>query len=249
VTVSLVVFLSLAPMLIYARFCNLSGHYLAYDFGTESTAHLKPGAVVFLAGTNWDFVLRGLQYCEDWRTDLLIINRDLMPSAWYRQWVFERAPELAALEIPTYPRGLDLRTWAKDISKTDIPVYWEFTEIDMTLAQHLIPAGHLYQVMPEPVAEIDIEMILRQEEFERHSRFYASSERIRHDYDAQMVYITTLYRAGMFYESRGMIDRARSLFQRALSWEQDNRPIRSMKYRRPASPGFGQLEQSHPDPS
>ncbi|HUU46498.1 MAG TPA: DUF2723 domain-containing protein, partial [Acidobacteriota bacterium] len=246
VVVVLVAFLALAPLLIYAPFCNLVHHQLAYDFGTESTAWLRPNAVVFLNGTNWDFVLRGLQYCEDWRPDVRVLNRDLLPAAWYRHWVFTRLPDLAGFTIPTNERGLDLRQWAREIAATDIPVYWEFTEIDMQLVPHLIPAGHLFEVSAEPVRVLKHDLIQAQEDFERRSRFFAASDRLLVDYDAQMVYVSNLYRAGLYYESRGLYDRARELFRRALSLGQDTEQAHSAPDRLPPGRWLGLIDHMSP---
>jgi hypothetical protein len=209
--------LTIAPLIIYAPYCNLVSHRLAYDFGTEATADLKPGAVVFLATTNLDFVLRGLRYCDGWRTDLRVLNRDLLPAAWYRQWVFDRYPELAAYPIPSDSTRLHLGRWAANLAGAGFPVYWEFTETSMDVLQNLTPAGHLFAFSPQPVPFLEPQQIRAQEEFERQSRFYGSPRRILYDYDAQRVYVASLYRAGMYYESRGLYDRARDLFQRALS--------------------------------
>ncbi|MEW5700985.1 MAG: DUF2723 domain-containing protein [Candidatus Zixiibacteriota bacterium] len=209
--------LAIAPLVINAPYCNLVSHRLAYDFGTEATADLRPGAVVFVAATDLDFVLRGLQYCDGWRQDLRILNRDLLPAAWYRQWVFDSYPELADFPIPHDSVRLNLGLWAANLARAGFPVYWEFTETSMEVLPNLTPAGHLFALSPEPVPYLEPRQIRAQEEFERQSRFYGSPRRILYDYDAQRVYVATLYRAGMYYETRGLYDRARELFQRALS--------------------------------
>jgi len=221
----LLLMLAVAPALINLPYCNLVSHRLAYDFGTETTAGLKPGAVVILSGTNTDFVLRGLQYCNGWRPDLKILNRDLLPAAWYRHWAMTRFPELAAHPIPTDSSGLRVHQWAQDLTAAGIPVYWEFLLVDVAIADRLIPAGHLFEVTPEPVPELGTELVAAQEEFERNSRFYASSERILYDYDAQRVYVVNLYRAGTYYEARGLFDRAREMFRRALSLGQEDEGV------------------------
>jgi hypothetical protein len=241
-----VTLLAVAPLLIYAPFCNLVQHRLAYDYSAEATARLEANAVVFLAGVNLDFVLRGMQHCEDWRADLRFLNRDLMPAAWYRHWVFSRFPDLGAVPIPSDTTKLDLRQWALNLAAEGIPVYWEFTEIDMHMAQHLLPAGHLFKVSAEPQVTLGARAIRAQEEFERQSRFYAASNRILHDYDAQMVYVAGLYRAGLYYESRGLYERARQLFRRALSLGEDNEQVRSITDRLP--PGFSLESIDRPAP-
>lgn len=220
--------LVIAPGIIYSPYCNLSGNRLAYDFGTESTANLRPGAIVFLAGTNWDFVLRGLQYVEDWRSDLTVINRDLMPAAWYRHWLFSQHPELLPYEIPADSNGLRMGDWARTLAGHDLPVYWEFTEIDHRLIPYLVPAGHLYEMNAQPVDVLGPTLMDQQEEFERASQFYNSPEQVRFDYDARMVWVMNLYRAGMFYEARGLLGRAKDMYQRALSLKpQEERLLRA----------------------
>lgn len=209
--------IAIAPVVINEPYCNLVGHRLAYDYGTEATAQLQPNATVFVSGANIDFVLRGLQYCDEWRRDVRVINCDLMPSAWYRDWVFTNFPDLAATEIPADSTGLYLDRWAVDLARTGAPIYWEFTETSMRLMYHLIPAGHFFRVSADSVVVIDARMIREQEDFERQSRFLNATKDIRRDFDAQRVYVANLYRAGIFYDSRGHYDRARELFQRALT--------------------------------
>ncbi len=229
----------IAPIIINEPYCNLVGHRLAYDYGTEATADLKPNATVFVSDANLDFVLRGLQYCDEWRPDVRVINRDLMPAAWYREWVFSHFPDLAATPIPSDSVRLHLDQWAVDLAKTGAPIYWEFTETSMKMVYHLLPAGHFFLVSADSVAVIDAGMIRRQEDFERASRFYNAVKAIRRDFDAQRVYVANLYRAGIFYDTRGHFERARELFQRALTIHSDTgsrkRPGRS------SGKGLGQL--------
>lgn len=213
--------IGIAPLIINEPYCNLVGHRLAYDYGTEATADLAPNATVFVSNANIDFVLRGLQYCDKWRPDVRVINRDLMPSAWYREWVFATFPDLGATPIPFDSTRLHLDQWAVQLSKAGAPVYWEFTETSMRLVYHLIPAGHLFLVSPDSVPAIDAAMIRKQEDFERRSRFFNATKEIRRDFDAQRVYVSNLYRAGIFYDTRGHYDRARELFQRALTIHSD----------------------------
>ncbi len=220
--------LVIAPGIIYSPYCNLSGNRLAYDFGTESTANLQPGAIVFLAGTNWDFVLRGLQYVEEWRPDLTVINRDLMPSAWYRHWLFTQHPELLPYEIPADSNGLRLGDWGRMLAEHNRPVYWEFTEIDHRLIPYLVPAGHLYEMSAVAIDVLGPALLDQQKEFERESQFYNSPEQVRFDYDAKMVWVINLYRAGMYYETRGLLGRAKDMYQRALSLRpQEERLLRA----------------------
>jgi len=215
--VFLLVLMMITPALIYLPFCNLSQNRLAYDFGSESISDLMPGAVVMLAGTNWDFVLRGLRYGNGWRPDLIVINRDLMPSAWYRHWLFQQHPELATVEILSDSSGLKLKKWGVDLATHAFTVYWEFTERDMDLTPQMVPAGHLFELLAKPVEVLSPTLLREQEEFERRSKFYGAPERVMYDFDAKMVWVMNLYRAGMYYESRGLYSRAKELYQRALS--------------------------------
>ena len=243
---ALVGFLALAPVVINAPFCNLVSHRLAYVFGAESTLHLKPNAVVILKGANWDFVLRGLQYCDEWRPDVRVINRDLLPSAWYRQWAKDRYPGLGIERIPADDDGLELDRWAQELAAEGVPVYWEFTEIDLEMVNHLLPAGHLFEVTGEPTT-LEPSSVEHQEEFERNSLFYGDIERIRFDYDAQMVYVAGLYRAGIYYEARGYYDRARELIRRALSFNSSSSEPDGSRQRLPSGLWLG-LRTSRPGP-
>lgn len=218
----------IAPIIINEPYCNLVQNHLAYDYGTEATADLQPNATVFVSGANLDFVLRGLQYCDQWRPDVRVINCDLMPSAWYRDWVFSNFPDLAATPIPADSTRLYLDQWAVNLAAAGAPVYWEFTETSLRMLYHLIPAGHFFLVSADSVPVIDARMIRQQEDFELRSRFYNATSMIRRDFDAQRVYVANLYRAGIFYDTRGHYDRARELFQRALTIHSDAGPGRKM---------------------
>jgi hypothetical protein len=216
-TVCMVLLLALAPGIIYGPYCNLSGNHLAHDFGVESIARLRSNGIVFLAGTNWDFVLRGLRYVDGWRPDLTVVNRDLLPAGWYRAWLFSKHLELADYPIPSDSVRLLPKQWAKTLAGAGFPVYWEFTEIDLDLVRQLVPAGHLFELTSRPIDVLGPSLIGEQEEFERRSRFYGAAERVPYDYDAKLVWVMNLYRAGMYYESRGLLGRAKELYQRALS--------------------------------
>lgn len=211
----------IAPIVINEPYCNLVDNHLAYDYGTEATGSLQPNATVFVSGANLDFVLRGLQYCDEWRPDVRVINCDLMPSAWYRDWIFSAFPDLAATPIPADSTRLHLDQWAIQLAAAGAPVYWEFTETSLRMIYHLIPAGHFFLVSADSVPVIDARMIRQQEDFERQSRFFNATTTIRRDFDAQRVYVANLYRAGIFYDTRGHYDRARELFQRALTIHSD----------------------------
>ena len=236
------VMVGLAPVIINEPYCNLVEHRLAYDYGTEATAELQPSATVFVSGANIDFVLRGLQYCDEWRPDVRVINCDLMPSAWYREWVFSNFPDLAAVPIPSDSTRLYLDRWAIALARAGAPVYWEFTETSMRMIYHLTPAGHFFHVSPDSVVAIDARMIRQQEDFERQSRFLNATKAIRRDFDAQRVYVSNLYRAGIFYDSRGHYDRARELFQRALTIHSNA----GEKFRQGRSSGKGLSNQPPP---
>ncbi|HWO56930.1 MAG TPA: DUF2723 domain-containing protein [bacterium] len=235
--------LGAAPLVINAPYCNLVDHRLAYDYGTEATADLQPNATVFVSDANIDFVLRGLQYCDQWRPDVRVINRDLLPAAWYRDWVFRQFPDLAAIAIPADTTRLYVDRWAIQLAQAGAPVYWEFTETSMRLIYHLIPAGHFFRVSPDSVPQVDARMIRQQEDFERQSRFFNATEAIRRDFDAQRVYVAGLYRAGIFYDTRGHYDRARELFQRALTIHSDA----GERKRRGRSSGQGLSQSPPPD--
>ena len=213
----MVLLLALAPGIIYGPYCNLSQNRLAHDLGVESIAGLRANGIVFLAGTNWDFVLRGLRYVDGWRPDLTVVNRDLLPAAWYRAWLFSKHPELVNYPIPSDSVKLRPKQWAKNLASAGFPVYWEFTETDLDMVGQLVPAGHFFELAPKPVDVLGTTLIDEQEGFERRSRFYGAAAQVPYDYDAKMVWVMNLYRAGMYYESRGLLGRAKELYQRALS--------------------------------
>ena len=213
----LLILMVITPGMIYQPFCNLSQNRLAYDFGTESISNLMPNSIVMLSGTNWDFVLRGLRYGNGWRPDLIVINRDLMPAAWYRHWLFQNHPELATVEIPADSTGLKLKKWGVSLAQHHFTVYWEFTERDMDLTPQLVPAGHLFELQGETVDVLAPNLMEEQEDFERSSKFYGEPEQVMYDFDAKLVWVMNLYRAGMYYESRGLYTRAKALYERALS--------------------------------
>lgn len=211
------VMLAITPALIGGPFCNLSQNHLAWDLGLETLIDLPPDAVIIMDGVNWNFVLRGMQFASGLRPDVAIINRSLMPATWYQQQCRRRYPQLfATLNFPAATTAAETITWADQIRATGRPVFWEYTERELPHVQRFQPAGHLF-LLTEPDPTVSDSVILAQEHFERASRFYAATEKLRYDLDAQGVYIQNLYRAGMYYERRGLIYRAKQMYQRALS--------------------------------
>jgi hypothetical protein len=222
----MITLVGIAPGIIFAPFCNLTSNRLAYDFGSESIRDLQPDAIVFLAGTNWDFVLRGIRYVENRRPDLIVINRDLLPSAWYRHWLALNHPDLHPQDIPVDSEHLKVREWARMLAEEERTVYWEFTETDVALIDWLVPAGHLFELSNRPIDALGPDLLDQQRAFEERSRFYGSPERVLYDNDAKMVWVLNLYRAGMYYERRGLLGRAKELYQKALSVEPSDDSLR-----------------------
>jgi hypothetical protein len=215
--VGVAVMLAITPAMIGGPFCDLSDNRLAWDLGLETLIDLPPNAVVVMDGVNWGFVLRGMQFAADLRPDIAIVNRSLLPAQWYQQQCRRRYPGLFATTIfPTSTKSAAMVAWADSLRAGGPPVFWEFTERELPSFRRFQPAGHLYY-LTEPDSTISDSVLLAQQHFERSSRFFGDIEVLNYDFDAQGVYIQNLYRAGLYYERWGMLDRAREMYQRALT--------------------------------
>ena len=221
------VLLALTPGVLSVPFCNLSGNRLADDLGRETLAGLPRQAVVIMDGVNWDFVLRGLQFAAGVRPDVSIIDRSLLPAPWYQRQCLRLYPDLfTEISFPTNAKAKDVLAWAEDIRGNDRQVFWEFTERELPFVGQFAPAGHLFCLVDADSTLAD-SLVFAQEQFERDSRFYNAIDQIRFDLDAQGMYIRNLYRAGLYYERRGLLYRARELYRRALSLRPDEGTLRA----------------------
>lgn len=105
VTISIVL-LGWAGVRNYAR-ADMSEHRYARAYAENLMAVVPPESVVF---TNWDpfsFPLMYLQLVEHWRTDVVVIDQELLRRSWYVEGFVRRHPQLAQPIRPTIESFLD----------------------------------------------------------------------------------------------------------------------------------------------
>jgi hypothetical protein len=69
-----------------------SRNYCTYDFSRNALSTLPPDAIVFTNGDNDTYPLWYIQQAESFRTDVTIVNINLMNTPWYVAQLIERDP-------------------------------------------------------------------------------------------------------------------------------------------------------------
>lgn len=86
---------------------DMSRHRFARAYAENLMAVVPPGSIVF---TNWDpfsFPLMYLQYVEKWRTDVVVVDQELLRRSWYVEGFARRHPQVAQPVRPAIERFLD----------------------------------------------------------------------------------------------------------------------------------------------
>ncbi len=212
---SLVIFvlISFIPLYKHVTYADLSSNRIAYDYGYNIIRPLDSNSVLFVDNVNLSFVLRELQYAEQVRPDVKVIERGLLGFHWYAA---QKRKELRGhfLPIPDHLFGeaLFYATLKKSVDK-NIPTYMEFTEGDSHLVNHLIPSGYVFKVSKRSVGRIPEGILSTQKEWEEDIFSRLDNHDFTIDCDAQRVFALSLYRLGLFYEKKGMFSSALEKFQ------------------------------------
>jgi hypothetical protein len=219
ILVSFLLLLSLVPFFRSKAAADLSSNQIPHDYAYQAVASLKPNSLIVIDNPNLDFLLRGLQYGQDFRKDLIIIDRTLLPAGWYVKQLKRNHPSIFG-GISAGLRGERLAiTLAKICLNRGETVYWEFTEQDSALVGYLQPAGYLCEIVQHP----DKSGSAWQEQaiWEQRHLDWDNDPAFGHDGDAQRVYSKIMYQLGYFYQCAGELGRAKAKYEKVLALSPD----------------------------
>ena len=211
---------SLLPWTFSRPLCDLSENRIALKMAQEALSPVPPGGVVFLDSPALDFVLRGVQYGEGWRKDVVVVNRAFMGADWYRKSLVENFPRLATVfSSKTKKKDGDalFRLWASRLAQKKVPVFLEFTERDKGLVERLQPTGFLFQLIDTPFV-LDTVAVERQLMWEVSNLWTEDDRVMQNDPQAVKMLVLYLYRSGLYYEWRGAKKKALNRFQKTVAW-------------------------------
>ena len=211
---------SLIPWTFSRNFCDLSDNRIALKMAQEALAPVPPGGVVFLDSPALDFVLRGVQYGEQWRRDVVVVNRAFLGADWYRKNLVENFPRLATV-FSSKPRKKDpdalFHFWTSRLKQKKVPVFMEFTERDRDLVDRLQPTGFLFQLI-DTAFVLDTIAVERQLIWEVANLWTEDDRVMQNDPQAVKMLVLYLYRSGLYYEWRGARKKALNLYNKAVAW-------------------------------
>lgn len=119
----------------------------ATDYLAAALEEAPPGAIVISASDAHTFALWYAQYGEGLRQDLLVLDRDLLPYAWYRGNTLPRYPDVVA---PA--EFADPQAWLAGLVAANLPTRAVLLADpdERLLAQYAAePAGPLYRLIGE----------------------------------------------------------------------------------------------------
>lgn len=218
---------SLIPWTFSRPLCDLSENRIALKMAQEALSPVPPGGVVFLDSPALDFVLRGVQYGEEWRKDVVVVNRAFMGADWYRKSLIENFPRLAAVFSPkTKKKDPDalFRSWTYRLAQKKIPVYMEFTERDKDLVDRLQPTGFLFQLI-DTAFVLDTIAVERQLMWEVANMWTEDDRVMQNDPQAVKMLVLYLYRSGLYYEWRGAKRKALNRYQKTVAWGEQGEEV------------------------
>ncbi|MFQ6032406.1 MAG: tetratricopeptide repeat protein, partial [Candidatus Zixiibacteriota bacterium] len=217
--------ISLLPLSKHFAYADLSSNRIAHNYGYNTIHHLDSNSVLFVDNVNLSFILRELQYGEDTRRDLRIIERGLLSFEWYVDQKRKEFKDLLS-EIPDRPSGEALfRAILKKCLDQNIPTYMEFTEGDSNLVDYLVPSGYVFKLNKKRIDQIPEEILGRQKRWEKNGFLDLNDDNFQKDWDAQRVLVLSLYRLGLFYEKRGMISYALDKFEQVRKIDPHNEEL------------------------
>jgi len=224
---SFVIFLliSFIPLSKHFAYANLSTNRIAYNYGYNTIQDLDSNSVLFVDNVNLNFILRELQYAEKIRKDVRIIDRGRLSFEWYANQKRKELKDLF-LGVPDHLWGEALfRLLLKRCVDQNIPTYMEFTEVDSSLVNYLIPSGYVFKLSKKRIDKISDEILLNQKRWEKDVFVGLDDHNFQRDPDAQRVFALSLYRLGLFYEKRGMFSYALDKFEQVRKIDPHNEEL------------------------
>ncbi len=213
----ILIIISLLPLYHSYSKANLSKNNFPMAYAKAIISDLPQNSVVIIDNPNLDFILRGLQYCEKVRSDLIILNRSFLPADWYCQQERKKHSEIFQ-GIPENKTGEALYVnVAKKGMRDKRPVFVEYTEKDTVIKDFLIPAGYLMQLSVRKQYYFSKQILSSQSLWEKENFKWENNPNFYRDGDAQRMWVLSWYKLGYFYESKGMKKQALEKYNKILA--------------------------------
>jgi hypothetical protein len=225
---------SLLPLAQHHSEANLSQNRIAHNYGFCVISDLDLNSVFFADNVNLNFILRELQYAENIREDVTIIDRGLLGFEWY---MAQKREELKTLftGIPENATGESLfRALLQNCLRQNKQTYIEFTEQDSSLVHQLMPRCYVFKVSPTQIGRLSEADLFYQSKWDECDPFGLSLEDKLHqsgkdvfeyDWDAQRVFALSFFRLGLFYEWKGMTSQALEMFSQVAKVDPYNQEL------------------------
>ncbi|RJP21311.1 MAG: DUF2723 domain-containing protein [Candidatus Abyssobacteria bacterium SURF_5] len=226
-TSSCVAILMLPLLLLFRNYPmnDRSRYYLAREYGEKILAALPENAAFFTIDVNAIFTIWYLQYCEDLRRDVLVIEPTwLSNSSPMRSEILRRYPQLLLPEEAerisagdsTGKGGLfDNALMGAILEKNSKvrPVYWG----SVPAFDALRPVGLVYEYAPGAEPLLDERSVYRNRVFwEETTANFRGEPSLMRDRVASQVYPEHLRHQALYYSRRGRLELARWAFDLAL---------------------------------
>ncbi|NJN99762.1 MAG: hypothetical protein HC875_39500, partial [Anaerolineales bacterium] len=92
-------FLPLLSLLLNFSAQNISQDYEAYTYAKVSLQRLPPGAIIITDSDPQTFALWYGRYGLGWRSDVTVVNSNLLADAWYRQTLSQNHANLRLMNV------------------------------------------------------------------------------------------------------------------------------------------------------
>ena len=241
---------SLIPWTFSRNLCDLSENRVALKMAQEALSPVPPGGVVFLDSPELDFVLRGVQYGELWRRDVVVVNRAFLGADWYLKSLVENFPRLAAV-FSSQPRKGEpdelFRFWTSRLAEKGVPVFVEFTERDRDLVERLQPTGFLFRLI-DTVFVLDTVAVEQQLMWEVANLWTEDDRVMQNDPQAVKMLVLYLYRSGLYYEWRGARKKALILFRKTVAWGEQGEELQKRIFKLEKEITLAESKSSEPLP-
>ncbi|OGC77870.1 MAG: hypothetical protein A2145_01165 [candidate division Zixibacteria bacterium RBG_16_40_9] len=213
----IIIIISLLPAYNSYPKANLSKNNFPVAYAKGIITDLPQNSLVIIDNPNLDFILRGLQYGDKVRSDLVILNRSFMPAYWYCQQERKKHPEIFQ-GIPEAKTGEPLYVnVAKKALRDKRPVYIEYTEKDTVIKDFLMPSGYLMQLSVRKQSYLSKQILSKQTLWEKENFNWEDNPLFYRDGDAQRMWVLSWFRMGYFYEARGVKKLALEKYNKILA--------------------------------